>query len=29
VPASLRQYEVEQGSADDYDHLMTGGTTHV
>jgi transposase len=29
VPASLRQYEVEQGSADDYDHLMTGGTIDV
>ncbi len=29
VPASLRQYEVEQASADDYDCLMTGGETHV
>jgi len=29
VPASLRQYEVEQASAQDYDHLMTGGETHV
>jgi transposase len=29
VPVSLRQYEVEQASADDYDRLMTGGEPHV
>ena len=29
VPTALRQYEVEQASAQDYDHLMTGGATHV
>jgi transposase len=29
VPPSLRQYEVEQTSAVDYDCLMTGGETHV
>jgi transposase len=29
VPAALRQYEVEQASAEDYDRLMTGGGTHV
>ncbi len=29
VPAALRHYEVEQGSANDYDHLMTGGAPHV
>ena len=29
VPPALRQYEVDQGSAEDYDHLMTGGETHV
>jgi hypothetical protein len=29
VPPALRQYDVEQGSAEDYDRLMTGGDPHV
>ena len=29
VPPSLREYEVEQASAVDYDWLMTGGERHA